>query len=249
MSKSIFGACAAVVFLSACSSNEPKEEVVVEEVVAEPVEEEVHEAWVVHETGFGDVSLHNDEPAPEPVESEEASAEASEVEPMETKTTPAPISHDEFKERIKPATYIAGEPLEVEIALATVPISETETITAYNSHGKEKGTIEVVHDSRTGEIVSVAYTHKGHRDQYDISPGMSAKDVKHIRKDLKHMKHRGEHFLYSDVSNIMYVLDVSDNKGHEMTEIDFEQVEVDAIVWKDKKHHNDIEILDFEIEE
>ncbi len=242
--QSIVGTCAAVLFMSACTSTETKVETAVEEVPVETAEEEVHEAWVVHETGFGDVSLHHDEPETESMDEGE-----SEIEPIEAKPVARPISHELFQERIKPVTYIAGDPLEVEIALSTVPLSETETITAYNSHGKEKGTIEVIHDSESGEIVSVTYTHKDHKDQYDISPGMSAKDVKEIRKDLKHMKHRGEYFLYSDVSNIMYVLDVSDNKGHEMTEIDFDQVEVDAIVWKDKKHHNDIEILDFEIEE
>ena len=67
--KTFFSLVLAALFMVACSSNEPKEEAVVEEQetteeVTEEMAEDEHD-WVVHETGFGDVQLHKDEPAAE----------------------------------------------------------------------------------------------------------------------------------------------------------------------------------------
>lgn len=226
----------AIVVVTACSSPEPKAEEVeeqTEEVVEEVIIEEVE--WIIVEDGFG---TDGAEKVTLTAAKEEQPEEAAMIE-ME------PITHDELAERIEPLIYIEPAMIEIEVSEMVIPINETETLTAYNSKGKEKGSIQVIHDLQTGEVVSVSYTHKDHVDEYEVSPGMSAKDVKKIRKDMKHMMHRGEYFLYSDVSNIMYVLDVKDNMGDEYTEMELDQFEVDAIVWKDKKHHKDLEEINF----
>ncbi len=190
----------AIGIMTACSSPEPEveeeeTEVVVEEVVVEEVE------WIILEDGFG---TDGTEKVSLTAPKEEQPEEAAEPE-ME------PITHDEFAARIQPLEYMEPSMIEIEVTEAIIPINETETLTAYNSKGKEKGSIQVIHDSQTGELVSVMYSH----------------------------------FLYSDVSNIMYVLDVKDNMGDEYTEVELDQFEVDAIVWKDKKHHKDLEEITF----
>jgi len=227
-------AALAIVMVTACSSPEPKaEEEQTEEIVEEVISDEIE--WIIVEDGFGvDGPQKVTLTAPKEEQPEDAAM-------IETE----PITHDELAERIEPLDFMEPAMIEIEVTEMIIPIYETETLTAYNSKGKEKGSIQVIHDLQTGEVVSVSYTHKDHVDEYDVSPGMSAKDVKKVRKDMKHMMHRGEYFLYSDVSNIMYVLDVKDNMGDEYTEMELDQFEVDAIVWKDKKHHKDLEEINF----
>jgi hypothetical protein len=217
-----------VAFLVGCGTSEDKKEVEKSTTSDEAVEEVVIENFeiVVLEDGFshsdhGKVSLHTED--------------------SEDEMTPVrPITHDEFIGRVKPMPHIEPIPTEIEITESIIPLSETETLSAYNSKGKEKGRIEVIHDSQTGEIVSVTYAHKHHKDQYDVQTGMTVKDVKKLRKKMKHMMHRGDHYLYSDESHIMYILDIKDDIGNELTDVEFDDVVVQAIVWKDKKHHTDM---------
>ena len=51
------------------------------------------------------------------------------------------------------------------------------------------------------------------------------------------MKKNGQVFLYDDQSNIMYLMSATDSEGDEITMADVETMEVQAVVWKDKKHH------------
>jgi hypothetical protein len=81
------------------------------------------------------------------------------------------------------------------------------------------------------------FADKNHRDIYDVQAGMTAKEVKQLRKDLKHMKHKGNHYLYDDQSNIMYLLDIQYEQGDEITEAELDQAEVRTIIWKHKKYH------------
>jgi len=225
----IFMALSITAMITSCSSPEPAEKTT-ETEDKETVDEaekaiaaEDFEHWQIHEDGYGEVKLRAEK---------EVEHEGEKMKKVE------PIAHATFKEKMEPH-YLAYHD-EIEITASVIPVMETETLTAYNAKGKEKGTIQVVHDSQTGEIISVAYRHKNHKDEYDVTTGMTAKDVKKLRKDMKHMEHRGEYFLYSDVSNIMYLLDVKDNKGNEYVEADMEEMVVQAIVWKDKKHHVDM---------
>ena len=54
---------------------------------------------------------------------------------------------------------------------------------------------------------------------------MSGKEVKKLRKELKHMVKNGQIFLYDDQSNIMYLLDAKDQKGNEVTEEQIDTME------------------------
>lgn len=221
------------VFVNACSTSEKEETATqTEEITAQEEEQEVAEEdisqWHIHEDGYGKVALR----AEKTVEHE-----------GETKSIMEPVHHDLFKEKMEPHYVAYHDP--IEITEVVIPITETETITAYNQKGKQKGSIQVVHDSQTGEIISVAYHDKHHKDEYDVTTGMTAKEVKKLRKELKHMQHRGKHFLYSDVSNIMYLLEVNEGHGNEYTEAEMDELVVQAIVWKDKKHHDDMMAVEF----
>ena len=66
---------------------------------------------------------------------------------------------------------------------------------------------------------------------------MTGKEVKKLRKEMKHMVKKGQVFLYDDQSNIMYLMDAQNMVGDEITAADVETMEVQSIVWKDKKHH------------
>jgi hypothetical protein len=107
---------------------------------------------------------------------------------------------------------------------------------AYNKKDKQEAVLQVVSDEN-GEIEYIAFSDKHHKDIYDVQAGMTAKEAKMLRKELKHMKHKGNHYLYDDQSNIMYLLDVQDSEGNEDISAEVDQYEISAIVWKDKKHH------------
>jgi hypothetical protein len=57
-----------------------------------------------------------------------------------------------------------------------------------------------------------------------VQAGMSGKEVKKLRKELKHMVKNGQIFLYDDQSNIMYLLDAKD-QGNEVTEEQIDTME------------------------
>lgn len=44
-------------------------------------------------------------------------------------------------------------------------------------------------------------------------------------------------FLYDDSSNVMYLMDAKDAVGDEVVVADVENMDVQAVIWKDKKHH------------
>ena len=72
---------------------------------------------------------------------------------------------------------------------------------------------------------------------YDVKAGMSGKEVKRLRREIKHMIKKGQVFLYDDQSNIMYLMDAKNMAGDEITAVDVESMDVQAVIWKDKKHH------------
>ncbi len=129
------------------------------------------------------------------------------------------------------------EPIEeYQVTEAIIPLEETQTLIAYSRKDKQKAALQVV-TGPDGEVQTVMFADKKHRDIYDIQAGMTAKEAKQLRKDLKHMKHKGHHYLYDKQSNIMYLLDVQDAEGNEFTEAEIDQTEIRAIIWKHKKHH------------
>ena len=123
--------------IAACTSNQPKEEMKSEpaEESSEVIIEEVD--WIVLENGFGHED-HGMVTLTSEVEGDEASSEN--MKPIKTK----PATHPEFQEQIKPIAYLEPSPIEVEVTESIIPLSETETLTAYNSKGKEKGRAHAV---------------------------------------------------------------------------------------------------------
>ena len=137
---------------------------------------------------------------------------------------------------IEPYGYVPAEEV-VETDSWAVPLDETQTLVAFSKKGKEKADLQVITDLQTGEVQQIVFADKKHKDVYNVQAGMSSKEVKKLRKDLKVMKRKGKVYLYDDSSNIMYLLDVEDSEGDEITESQVDTVDVRAIVWEDKRHH------------
>jgi hypothetical protein len=136
---------------------------------------------------------------------------------------------------LEEAEYEAME--NVEIDEIAIPLDETQTMVSYSKKGKEKAELHVVSSIENGEIEQVIFTDKKHKDVYNVQAGMSGKEVKKLRREIKHMVRKGKVYLYDDSSNIMYLMDAQDIQGNELTEADVENMDVQAIIWKDKKHH------------
>ena len=128
---------------------------------------------------------------------------------------------------------------EVQMTEAIIPLDETQTLIAYSKKDKQKAVLQVV-TGPDGDVQTVMYGDKNHRDIYDVQAGMTSKEAKQLRKDLKHMKHKGHYYLYDKQSNIMYLLDIEDEEGNEYTEAEIDQKQIRAIIWKHKKHHPEI---------
>lgn len=125
----------------------------------------------------------------------------------------------------------------VDVNEAIIPLDETQTVVAYNKKGEANAAFQVVTSGPDNEIDQIVFTDKKHTDVYDVSAGMTGKEVKQVRREMKHMVKNGQVFLYNDESNIMYLMDASDKAGDEITAEDVESMEVQAVIWKDKKHH------------
>jgi hypothetical protein len=130
---------------------------------------------------------------------------------------------------VEPVTVVSGVEL-------IIPLDETQTVQSFGKKGQATGAVQVVTNSSTGEIDHIIFEDKHHKDYYDVQAGMSVKDVKKLRKEMKHMVHKGQVFFYSDDSNIMYLLDTQYSDGTEVVEEDIQESLVTAVVWKDKNH-------------
>ena len=164
----------------------------------------------------------------EEAEAEEAADELAMEEEYEI------ASMEEMEASLAELDYIARHT--VEVTEVAVPLDETQTVVAYNKKGKEQSEFQIISDGN-GEVQQIVFTNKKHKDVYDVQAGLTGKQVKHLRKEMKHMIKKGKVFLYSDVSNVMYLMDAQNMAGDEITTADVETMEVDAIIWKDKKHH------------
>lgn len=126
---------------------------------------------------------------------------------------------------------------DISVEEAVIPLDETQTLISFGKKGDTKAVLQVTTDPE-GNIEHIVFTDKKHSDAYDVSTGMTGKEVKKLRKELKHMVKNGQVFLYDDQSNVMYLMSAQDNlTGEEMTSAEIESLEVTALVWKDKKHH------------
>jgi hypothetical protein len=243
-------------FVASCSGPQKGAEEEEPEVVAEVYIEEI---WLIDEHQYNDIPLTSKAEEEEEAEVEaeaaaraeaEAKAEAEEEAEREREEELAEEAYEEemmeeayeiakmeaFEEALLEAEYevLASTVIETDII---IPLDETETVISYNKKGEENAAFQVVSDGATGEVKQITFIDKKHQDVYDVSAGMSGKEVKRLRKELKHMVKKGQVFLYDDQSNIMYLMDVQNMVGDEITVVEVESMDVQAIVWKDKKHH------------
>ena len=170
----------------------------------------------------------------EEIEIEAELEEAAEIEAemeIEYEIAKAEVIHEAMLE----AEYEAMET--VEVTEVAVPLDETQTVVAYNKKNEAISSVQVYSSLETGEVEQVVFTDKKHSDVYDVSAGLTGKEVKQLRKEMKHMVKKGQVFLYDDQSNIMYLMHAENGLGEEVTAADVETMEVQSVIWKDKKHH------------
>lgn len=231
------------------TSNESSADIQESESVDETVVVVEEDIWLIDEHQINDIpvtsmakpavtkthSAKQQETEEEAIEEviDEAVAEEIAVEEYEQEVYEI-VTMDEIAASLAEQEYIAMHTVEVtEIA---IPLEETQTVVSYNKKGKEQSEIQVISDG-DGEVEQIIFMHKKHKDVYDVQAGLSGKQVKRLRREMKHMIKKGKVFLYSDQSNIMYLMDVQNMAGDEITGAEVESMKVQAIIWKDKKHH------------
>lgn len=211
----------------ACKPAEKETETaeVVEEIVV------VEDVWIIDEHHFNETPITN-HPTAKP-RKKSTSVEAAPEVPIED-VPYQPLAASDFMATIS-QTYDVDNSV-VEITEVVIPLDETQTVTSFNKKGKSTGAVQVVSNSETGEIDHIIFQDKNHKDYYDVQTGMSGKDVRKLRKELKHMAHKGQVFFYSDDSNILYLTDIKLADGEEIVEADLDESLVSAVVWKEKSH-------------
>ena len=176
------------------------------------------------------------EPKKEVAAKPEKKEKAEKTEPQEGEDY-AIISFDDLNSSLVEQGY---EPKVIKVTKAAVPLDETKTVTSYSKKGKEKDALQVV-TSSDGSVEQVVFTDKRHKDVYNVQIGMTGKEVKKLRKDMKHVVKKGKVYLYDDKSNIMYLMKAEDQMGNEIGTAKVDSMEVQAIVWKDKRHRKEKE--------
>ena len=227
-----------LIIIAVACNQKGKKEAVQEEPSDVMVMEEI-DVWVIDEHQINDVPLTSraekvEEAAKEEQEAEEVEKEMEEEEMMDEEAYEI-YTMEAVNAALEEQAYEASEI--VEVTEAVIPIDETQTVVAYNKKGKPLAAFQVVSSGPDNEIEQIIFTDKKHTDIYDVKAGMSGKEVKRLRREMKHMVKKGQVFLYDDQSNIMYLMDAKNMAGDEITVADVESMEVQAVVWKDKKHH------------
>ena len=227
-----------LIIIAVACDQKSKKEAVQEEPSEVLVVEEV-DVWVIDEHQINDVPLTS-----KAEKAEEAAKEEQEAEELEEEIEAEEMIEEEAYEiytmeainaTLEEQAYEASEI--VEVTEAVIPIDETQTVVAYNKKGKPEAVFQVVSSGPDNEVEQIIFMDKKHTDVYDVKAGMSGKEVKRLRRELKHMVKKGQVFLYDDQSNIMYLMDAKNMAGDEITAVDVESMDVQAVIWKDKKHH------------
>ena len=136
--------------------------------------------------GYGANAQSNGEPNCEKAEKEveeELEIEAEEEFLQEAYTI---ATLDALEEDLIEQEY---EALESTIAVTEVaiPLEETQTLVSYAKKDKNDAAIQVVTNLQTGEVEQITFVDKKHRDVYDVQAGLTGKEVKKLRKEMKHM--------------------------------------------------------------
>jgi hypothetical protein len=218
-----------------------EEEIAEDLILAEAEETVAEEVWLIDEHQINSVPVTSKAATPNSIKKASENSEEQEIE--EEEESLAEIEEEEYEiasmEAIDAALveqeYEAMET--VEVTEVAIPIEETQTIVSYGKKGQPQAAFQVVSSGPDNEVEQIIFTDKKHTDVYDVQAGMSGKEVKRLRKEMKHMVKKGQVFLYDDESNIMYLMDAQDMAGDEVTAADVESMDVQAVIWKDKKHH------------
>ncbi len=218
--------CAVAVSANACKNtakDKEKEQTTAElSAVSEPV------VVVTEEAVYG-------APVPAPVVKEADTKPEKSTKQKETKKVTPKISCNELKKSLATANITPTKTVDTTFfSFSTAPINSTQTITSYEKNGTE--VLKVVSDPTDPDIVDyIIFTDKkGNVDFYGVSFGLSTKEAKELRKELKHFVKKGKVFLYTDDSNILYELDGLASDGKAVTEDYIDSLHVSSIIWKDK---------------
>ena len=240
--------CALLLISAACGNlkNESATEETATDEVAVAV---IAEVWIIEEHQYNDIPLTSKAEIKAPRQSAEVEVEAkaAEVE-TEAKTEEMSVEQAMLEQDYEIATQAALEEdlkeqeyealaSTVVVTEAVIPLEETQTLVSYAKKDKNDAVIQVISNLQTGEIEQIIFVDAKHQDVYDVQAGLTGKEVKRLRKEVKHMVKKGQVFLYDDQSNIMYLMDAQNMVGDEVTVAEVETMEVQAIIWKDKKHH------------
>ncbi len=233
----LFFAVMISLLLQACSSGQqggtpttPAEAVVVENAVMD------EQKWVVDEHHINEVPVTSHPTAkPRVKKHTQGTIQKMEAQPAES-VDYSVRSAEELHLAVK--QYENIEPITIaEVQELVIPLEETQTVTAYGKKEKYEGAAMVVTNLQTGEIDHIIFDNKHHHsDYYDVHAGMKASEVRKLRREMKHLAHKGRVYFYADGSNVMYVLDIKYADGQEVTEEMIDNSFVSAVVWKDNKH-------------
>jgi hypothetical protein len=234
----IFGG---LLLISAACGNLKNDSTTEEAATDEVVVAVIEEVWVIEEHQYNDIPLTSKAENKAPQES--ARKEEREATAAEETVADAMLEQDyeiatqtSLEEDLIEQEYEALESTVV-VTEAIIPLEETQTLVSYAKKDKNDAVIQVISNLQTGEIEQIIFVDAKHQDVYDVQAGLTGKEVKRLRKEVKHMVKKGQVFLYDDQSNIMYLMDAQNMAGDEVTVAEVETMEVKAIVWKDKKHH------------
>jgi len=237
----IFVGVTSVIIVS-CKDAKKKDVIVDEVVVVEEMEPaiELNTVWVVEEHKINDVPLTSKatikaKEKKEAAKVEDAAAEEAIIEEAIVEEAYEIATIEAVSEDLAMLDYEAHQVAEVDEYI--IPIDETQTLTSYNKKGTEKAELQVVSSGVDNEVQQIIFTDKKHKDVYDVGVGMTGKEVRKLRREMKHMLKHGKVFLYNDDSNVMYLMDAKDYVGDDVAEGEVENMGVSAIIWKDKKHH------------
>ena len=224
-------------FLKSCKQKNKNEATEQETTISEAIEPVEEDIWVVEEYQINDIPLTT-KAAPEKVEKTEGTKaeeagetekeEAAEEAPEHASETP---SASDLDAALRQREYV---PEPVKVTKAMVPLDETQSVVAYTKKGKAKAAMQVV-SSADGFVDEIVFYDKKHKDSYNVEVGMSEKEVKKLRKDMKRMEKKGKVYLYNDNSNIMYLLKAEDQEGNAIGAAKPGNMQVSAIVWKPSK--------------
>ena len=252
MKKSIFCAllCTTIVFsLGACknSSKDNITETTTEEIVfLEPL---LIEEDIIYSVPIVQVSHEQPAPADNAAKHQKKSTtKSTETTATTSASTPVKVTAIDFTQNLAKVNIVPAKKVDTTFfCFTSQELNTIKTITSYSKNETE--VMKVVSDpTNPNDIDYIVFTdqkkNKGITDVYGISAGMTAKEARHLRKDLNHFVKKGKVFLYSEDSNILYEMDGITTDGQEVTQEHVDNMNISAIIWKDKKDNAHVALTD-----